>query len=173
MQYFVECRQPVEVNMLQFVSIFLKTQPVKAGDEIKNMRKLGELDSGHREEIPKPRRRGNLYNERVIATLTMEHFHYEVYFLTTAAYMCSFIFCEPPLKLDNIPGDELHPKGHCVSYAWKNVYVNMLYSCVNSSEISYVQYLDRVTFLYLCLPMLNCLYAPDRHGSPKKNFPIL
>ena len=66
LQYFVECRQPVEVNMLQFVSIFHKTQPVEAGDEIKNMRKLGELDSGHREEIPKPGRRGNLCNVRII-----------------------------------------------------------------------------------------------------------
>ena len=42
------------------------TQPVEARDEIKNMRKLGELDSGHGEEIPKPGRRGNLYNVRVI-----------------------------------------------------------------------------------------------------------
>ena len=66
MQSFVECGQPVEVNMLQFVSIFHKTQPVEAGDEIKNMRKLGELDSGHGEEIPKPGRRGNLFNVRVI-----------------------------------------------------------------------------------------------------------
>ena len=113
MQSFVECVQT-------------DTQPVESWDEIKNPRKLGELDSGHGEEIPKPRSRGNLYNERVIATLTMENFHYEVYFLTTVAYKCSFKFCEPPLKLDNIPGDELHPKGHCVSYAWKNVYVILM-----------------------------------------------
>ena len=65
-QSFVGCGQPVEVNVLQFLSIFHKTQPVKGGDEIKNMRKLGELDSGHREEIPKPGRRGNLCHVRII-----------------------------------------------------------------------------------------------------------
>ena len=42
------------------------TEPVESGDEIKNPGKLGELDSGHWEEIPKPRSRGNLLNVMVI-----------------------------------------------------------------------------------------------------------
>ena len=29
----------------------------------------------------------------------------------------------------------------------------------------------KVTFLCLCLPMLDCLDAPDRHGLPKNSFP--
>ena len=78
MQSFVEC-------------VHTDTQPVESWDEIKNPWKLRELDSGHGEEVPKPRRRGNLYNEKVIATLTMEHFHYEVYFLTTAVYVLIYI----------------------------------------------------------------------------------
>ena len=54
------------VGYLPCDTVYTQTQPVESWDEIENPWKLGEFDSGHREEIPKPGRRGNLYNVRVI-----------------------------------------------------------------------------------------------------------